>query len=390
MQQKKLNMRIIFVTNNYTPYSGGVVSSIDATVQELRAQNHEVLIVTLDFLGNAHTDPDYVVRITCPIRFIYKNNHMAIPWRPTQELLSITTHFSPDIIHVHHPFLLGLSGLDVARVVDVPCIFTYHTLYEYFAHYVPAPLICSQPFIRKIVKNFCASVDGIIVPSNAVKQHVREQGAIAPVEVIPSALRTMFFSDIVHNADIHNTNVQKIEKNFFELLLVSRFTKEKNIPFVFDIFKQLPDNVRLTLVGYGQEYECMQKLAFNILHLPREQVHFIHKPTQQQLLAAYRAADLFIFPSQTDTQGLVMAEAMSQGLPVVAIDGPGQRDIIKYGNNGYIVADAVQAAEIICLIMSDNSLHQYLRNNAQKTAALYNPYVQVQQLILFYERSRSC
>src|SRR5436189_6357245 len=100
-------MRIIFVTNNYTPYSGGLVSSIDATVQELRAQGHNVLIITLNFLGDLHKAENDLIRITCPIRFMYKKNHMAIPWRPTHELLSIAKQFSPDIIHVHHPFLLG-------------------------------------------------------------------------------------------------------------------------------------------------------------------------------------------------------------------------------------------------------------------------------------------
>src|SRR5579872_5344972 len=132
-------MRILFVTNNYTPYSGGIVSSIDATVHALYAKGHDVLLVTLDFFGVAVSEHKYIVRIPTIFRFMYKSNHMAIPWRATYELLSLAQTYSPDIIHVHHPFLLGKSGLDVAHILGIPCVFTYHTLYEQYAHYVPVP-----------------------------------------------------------------------------------------------------------------------------------------------------------------------------------------------------------------------------------------------------------
>src|SRR5438445_2313782 len=126
-------MRIFFVTNNYTPYCGGVISSITATSDALRAQGHEVFIITLDFLGKndkpqaqsalVTADPDYVIRITCPIKFMYKKNHMAIPWRPTHAITQLLKKYKPDIVHVHHPFLLGVSALRAARAYDVPCIF---------------------------------------------------------------------------------------------------------------------------------------------------------------------------------------------------------------------------------------------------------------------------
>lgn len=371
-------MRIVFVTNNYKPYSGGVVSSIDATMQELLLQGHDVVLVTLDFLGDVHQDPVHVVRIACPIRFMYKQNHMAVPIQPTQQLLKLVKKYAPDIIHVHHPFLLGVSGLEVARILDIPCVFTYHTMYEQYAHYVPMPHALSTSIIRLVVARFCSSVDGIIVPSSSIKNYVRNHGVIAPVEVIPSSLRTHFLLS-------HNHQTQEKEKQYFELLLVSRFTKEKNIPFVFDVFKRLSIDVRLTLVGYGTEYENIKQLALEVFKLPHERVRFIHKPEQHDLLGLYRCADLFLFPSKTDTQGLVMAEAMSQGLPVIALDGPGQRDIICNGENGFIVADAEQAAIMIQNIMNNGDMHQKLRRGALATAQNYLPSVQVQQLLDFYE-----
>src|SRR6266404_2396469 len=126
-------MRIFFVTNNYTPYSGGVIHAITATTDALRAQGHEVFIITLDFLGKPdkpQADPDYVIRIACPIKFMYKTNYMAIPWRPTHAIKQLIQQYKPDIIHVHHPFLLGVSALHAAQTYNIPCIFTYHTMYE--------------------------------------------------------------------------------------------------------------------------------------------------------------------------------------------------------------------------------------------------------------------
>jgi len=370
-------MRIFFVTNNYTPYSGGLVSAIDAVSNALRVEQHEVFIITLDFKPQA-TDPAYVIRIPCPIRFMYKKNYMAIPWRPTHAIKELIEQYKPDIIHVQHPFLLGVSALHAARAYNIPCVFTYHTMYEDYAHYVPLLKNCAKPLIRAIVKRFCNAVDIIIAPSSAIKKYLCEQNIKTPITIIPSPLRSLFLND---NPPKTVVSI----KQSFNLLLVSRFVPEKNIPFVFDVFKQLPENYTLTLVGYGSEYEAMQILAFNTLKLSPQRVHFIHKPPQDKLLSLYQNADLFIFPSQTDTQGLVLAESMSQGVPVVALDGPGQRDIIINGYNGFIIDNAAQAAETIINIANNPELYNKLKSGAYQTAQKYTANAIIQQLIDVYQ-----
>jgi len=370
-------MRIIFATNNYTPYSGGVVSSIQAMVDGLHHKKHEVIVVSLDFLGISHNDPHYVRRVKSPIRFFYKQNYMAIPWRPTQYMKQLVKSYRPDIMHVHHPFLLGISGLHAARSIDIPCVFTYHTLYEQYAHYLPVPQPISQQLIKYTVHNFCTSVNSIIVPSNAIKNHLHSQKILSPIEVIPSPLRTPFLSDFLNI-------ISKDTQPFFELLTVSRFVPEKNIPFIFEIFKLLPTSIRLTLVGYGADYENIQRLAFDIIKLPRNRIRFIHKPEQNDLLSLYRSSHLFLFSSKTDTQGLVMVEAMSQGLPVIAIDGPGQRDIIQNGMNGFIIDTAHQAATLIVNIMNNSPLYNHLSTGAYATSQKYHPHHITTQLINFY------
>jgi glycosyltransferase involved in cell wall biosynthesis len=402
-------MRIFFVTNNYTPYSGGVISSITATTDALRAQGHEVFIVTLDFLGKKQpTDPDYVIRIPCPIKFMYKKNHMAIPWRPTHAITQLLQNYKPDIVHVHHPFLLGVSALHAARSLHIPCVFTYHTMYEHYAHYVPIPNFCAKPLIRSTVAHFCNAVDGIIVPSRAIKDYLHTQKINTPITIIPSPLRPLFtkssvsFNGVLNETDVSFEALAKEEvkmrdkglartpeKNPFKLLVVSRFVPEKNIPFVFDVFKQLPDTFTLTLVGYGTDYEAMQQLAFDTLHLSPERIRFIHKPSPHDLLQYYHSADLFIFSSTTDTQGIVLAESMSQGVPVIAVDGPGQRDIIINGVNGFIIKNAQDAARTIINIAHDTALHEKLITGALATAQNYHADIITQRLLDFYHSIRS-
>jgi len=326
---------------------------------------------------------------------------MAIPWRPMHFIKQLLQKYKPDIVHVHHPFLLGVSALHATRACNIPCVFTYHTMYEDYAHYVPLPRYFTKKLISSAVRRFCNNVDGIIAPSNAIKEYLTNQQIQTRIAVIPSPLRSMFLthpsrarqltpSSISLDGDPDWNEVEIGAKGYlrapnnFNLLVVSRFVPEKNIPFVFDVFKQLPNNFKLTLVGYGSDYQKMQNLAFTTLQLSPQRIHFIHKPPQDELLKAYRTADLFIFSSHTDTQGIVLAEAMSQGLPVIAVDGPGQRDIVTNNYNGFIIKDAKEAVTKIINIAQDATLFNKLISGAYATAQRYHADNTTQQLLTFY------
>jgi glycosyltransferase involved in cell wall biosynthesis len=251
-------------------------------------------------------------------------------------------------------------------------------MYEEYAHYIPLlPERWIKPLIRAIVTHFCNSVDGIIAPSNAIKEYLALQNVTPPIHVIPSPLSPLFFTN-------HPTTKSLEHKQQFKLLLVSRFMPEKNIPFVLDVLKQLPENFTLTLIGYGDQYKAMQTLAFTTLQLSPERITFMPKQSHKQLLNYYREADLFIFPSQTDTQGIVLAESMSQGLPVIALDGPGQRDIIINGINGFIINDINHAARTIMEIATNTALHNQLIAGAFNTAQRYHTNYIIKELLDFY------
>ncbi|MDP3889097.1 MAG: glycosyltransferase, partial [bacterium] len=288
------SLRILFVTNNYTPFSGGVVTSINATADQLRAMGHKVFIVTLNFLGKQHVDPYYVLRVPCPIRFMYKKNHMAIPWRSDSYLLRQINIIKPDVIHVHHPFLLGSSAVKIARSLNIPVFFTYHTMYEKYLHYIPLPQILTRAFVMRHVRKFCQKVDGIVVPSTQIKHYLRDHDIKVPIEVIPSPVRSFF---LMHDG------IQKRKSKPFHLLTVSRFRKEKNLPFLLDVVARLSSkDFIFTLVGFGSEYNALRKYAYQKLKLSPDNVQFVYAPEMDDLQRLYQDAHLFLFSSKTDTQ----------------------------------------------------------------------------------------
>ncbi len=378
-------MNILMISNNYTPYAGGVVSSINAQIEALQKLGHCVTLITLDFLGTVHHDPSWVKRLYCPIKFTYKKNHMALPWRAKKQIKALMQELKPDVVHVHHPFLLGPIGAKVAQQMHIPVIFTYHTVYEAYVHYVPLPESLLKPLVKKMVLAFCKQVDGIVTPSSYIQNYLIGEGVKTPMAVIPSGLLPFFLLD--------NVKPRPIEQSDLHLLVVSRMVKEKNIEAVLRVAQRLAHKdikFKFTLIGYGNDYETLQNYAYDQLKLSKDVVHFIHKPPKAEIAQAYQGADIFLFSSKTDTQGLVLAEAMAAGAPVVAFDGPGQQDIINEAQNGYIVPNEEKMGDAIEALSKDHALLHRLSQNAYKTGQCYKPAVLARKLIKFYQVFVSC
>ncbi|HZW61058.1 MAG TPA: glycosyltransferase [Candidatus Babeliales bacterium] len=206
------------------PYSGGVVSSILASRAELMQAGHDVNIITLDFLGDKHGYEPGIMRIACPVKFTYKSNPMAVPWNPDRQVKQIISKFNPDIIHSHHPFLLGSSAGKAARSLGIPIVFTYHSVYETLSHNVPLPQNITQFAIKKLVKQYCGTVDCIIAPTQSIKNHIRSQNIVTPIEIIPSGLQPVYLNLI-------KPVKEKKESERFKLLVVTRFAFEKMFVF---------------------------------------------------------------------------------------------------------------------------------------------------------------
>jgi 1,2-diacylglycerol 3-alpha-glucosyltransferase len=369
-------LTIFMVTNNYTPYAGGVVSSLQASTAYLRTLGHRVIIVTLDFTGHPLEEED-VIRLYCPIRFFYKKNPMALPWRARKALKKLIAHYKPSIIHVHHPFLLGLTAYKIAKESKIPTAFTYHTLYEQYTHYIPLPQCITRTVIKQWVSRFCIQVNGLIAPSQSIKQLLAPQMPTTSITVIPSGILALY---IQPRFSPKKSIVQRIE-----LLSVSRFVPEKNIPFILQACKHLKIPFRLTLIGFGMQLPFLQKYAYDQLGFTHDQVNFAIKPPHQQIAAWYRQADLFLFASVTETQGLVLAEAMASGTPVIAVSGTGVQDIVCDSNNGFLVESPEKMAEKIEYLASHPAIFVAMQEAAWKTGQQYHPLAAAKNLAHFYK-----
>ena len=372
----KKSLTIFLVTNNYKPYEGGVARSVDTLCGALRARGHVVYIITLDFLGNGSEFEEHIIRVPCVMRWFYKKNYMALPLLCSSYLTKVAETLKPDIIHVHHPFLLGVAGLRAARSLRIPIVFTYHTNYEHYLHYIPIfPQYFTRSVVNTVVRKFCYTVDGIIVPGKIIHEHLIDRSVTTMMKVIPSAIDPIFF--------VYEKEKKRRER--IHLLSVSRFAKEKNIEFLLRVMKHLGlQRYTLTLVGYGTHEEYLRWYAYESLGLSKNFVKFIIKPSRQELATLYREADLFIFASITETQGLVLAEAMASGLPVIAVDAPGPKDIVRNDSNGFLVQSEQEMVARIISLEENNKLYGKLRENALKSAEGYAPEIVVDRIKSFY------
>jgi glycosyltransferase involved in cell wall biosynthesis len=369
-------VNILFVTNNYKPYSGGVVSSIEAFRSQLKQSGHQVFVATLDFLGDGLIEPD-VIRLDCPVRFTYRKNPMAIPFFIKKQLKAIFKETAPVLIHAHHPFLLGPVAAALAKEQNIPIVFTHHSQYgSYVDHYVPIFKTLTKHIIEGHVKNFCQSVNHIIAPTESVKKQLQAQNIATDICVIPTGILPIFDCE---------TCPQKETKEAFDLLTVSRFAPEKNIPFLLDVMTLLDDRFKLTLIGFGSEVEYLKKYAFSVCKLDPVRIRFIERPPKAVIAHHYQKSDLFLFASTTETQGLVFAESMAAGTPVVAVKAPGAQDCVQDGYNGFLIDTQQEMAEKIELLAFDKKLYQKLHQNACETAKHYSIKSTTDRLLELYK-----
>jgi glycosyltransferase involved in cell wall biosynthesis len=240
------------------------------------------------------------------------------------------------------------------------------------------PQWLSKPITRWLVKNFCTKVDELIVPGKSVAQYIATQGITRPMHSIPLSILPVFF---------HTTPPAKQSSDHCILLSASRFAPEKNLFFLLDMYAQLPQNrYHLVLIGYGALEEELKTYAYDTLGLSTHAVTFIIKPPKQELVDRYAQADLFVFTSQSETQGLVLAEAMAGATPVVALYGPGVQDIVINGTNGFMVDSQNEMIRMIEHIHADAQLYNTLSNGAWHTAQRYTPMQRTKAVLDIYTK----
>lgn len=362
------------------PILNGVSVSIDALVSELRRRGHSVHIFTSRYPGHKDTDPN-THRFWAIETPWTKNYPIAFP--PFYRLLLAFREHEFDIIHTHTPFTLGFVGLRWAESHELPIVSTYHTLYDRYSHYVPLPRRYVRFKIAKHTHFYYSHVNHVITPSEASLKWLRRHSVTTEATVIPTGIpsrRLLERSEIRHQLGVaSDTRI---------LLYVGRLAREKNLITLLDAARLalLRDpSLQLWLVGDGPyRRECMD----HVLKLGiGDRVRFVGFVPRSEVDRYYAASDLFVFTSISETQGLVVQEAMSYGLPAITVVGGGASASISDGINGFGVRNEPKViAGAIYEVMSDERLYSQLSEGAMRTSRESGIEAMVDQVVEVYRK----
>lgn len=326
-------MRICLLTNTYRPHVGGVARSVETLEQQCRASGHEVLVIAPGFPGDRHERDPGVLRVPALQNFNGSDFSVRVP--VPRLVRQRIRQFRPDILHSHHPFLMGDTALRMSYEFNRPLVFTHHTLYENYTHYVPFDSPALKRFVIALATEYANASDGVIAPSQSVAELLRTRGVETPIHVIPTGID----SEALGEGDGAALRAQyRIPPDAVLIGHVGRLAREKNLRFLAEAAAPVlrrSQRVHCLVVGDGPESAALGEIFER--HGVGERLILTGKLTGQALIDAYAALDLFLFCSQTETQGMVLAEAMAAGCPVIALDGPGVRDVVRDRANGRLL-----------------------------------------------------
>ncbi|MDR5900479.1 glycosyltransferase [Halomonas vilamensis] len=360
-------LRIGMYSNNYFPFVSGVTVSVDRLRRGLSELGNQVLLFVPRYREPGEDDDD-IERAPTLASFGEKGEfRLSNPFLP--RLYRRLKVFKPDIIHVHHPFWLGSLGLFMGRRLKVPVVYTYHTRLEHYSHFVPLPGMLFRNLISHyLIRRFSNKCQGVVVPTHSAEEYLRVIGVTTNTLVQPTGIDVARFRDVDEERLAKLRQTYDIAEDEVVLVSVSRISQEKNIEFMLEALSVVRergyDNFRLLLVGDGPARQLIQA-RIEVLGLD-ENVVLVGAVPPDEMALYYHLGDIFVFASKSETQGMVILEAMSAGLPVVAVRSSGIDDVILEGENGYKTPENRQAwGERLQSLLEDPELRHTLGGKAQ-------------------------
>ncbi|MDW7671379.1 MAG: glycosyltransferase [Bacillota bacterium] len=342
-------MKIALLSETWHPYTNGVITHIDVLAEGLRELGHDVLIVTADPEIRHHVvDTDGVLR--CPalaVKRIYGYG-LAAPF--SLKRYEVLRRFQPDIIHIHMEFGIGTFGLLASRLLRVPLVYTLHTAYDEYLHYLAAPPLI--PVVRAIsrgyVKLLATAASMSTGPSEKAAAYLKARRVPTPFVSIPNSVDHQRFNPqlITQKKRLELRQTYGIGEDDTVAIFVGRLGREKSVSELVDFWKQaVPpgSGIHLLLVGEGPERAALEKtVAINGL---AQQIHFTGKVPYEEMPAYYGAANVFVSASTTEMMSIALLEAQAMGLPVLQRHDAWNRQQVEDGVNGFTYTDAVDFAK---------------------------------------------
>ncbi|MGA1512925.1 MAG: glycosyltransferase [Methylophilaceae bacterium] len=377
-------MKILFISDVFFPRVNGVSTSIQTFKEDLKKLGHTVHLICPSYHDEKKINT--ISRVKSKSIFFDPEDHL-MSWFELRKLTPWIKKQNFDIIHSHTPFISHFYAKRLSRLLKVPLIETYHTSFEDYLHlYIPfLPEKIARFLSRNIAKFICNHCDGIVSPSSQMKEILLTYKINKPIEIIPTGLHEKSFTQ---KDKYFFRNINGIDQNDNLLLFVGRVAHEKNIDFLLYSFKEIikhKDNTKFLITGEGPALDHIKNLIKQ-LGLQKNVILTGYLDPDYELLNCYASADLFIFASKTETQGLVLIEAMAQGLPIVALAENGTKSILINNPGAIISSDNYELFAKDCIRLLENKKQLTLMSNNGKAEAQkkWTSMIQAEKLLSFY------
>jgi glycosyltransferase involved in cell wall biosynthesis len=379
-------MNILMISDVYFPRVNGVSTSIATFRGSLAALGHSVMLIAPDYPTAADEDAG-IVRI--PSRYLLLDPEDRI--LKAGEILSQEHQLRDrrfDLLHIQTPFIAHHVGVKLARRLGIPCVETYHTYFEeYLYHYIPfLPKLFLKSVARALTRRQCNQMDAVVVPSQAMHEVLDDYGVRAPVSEIPTGIEP---GDLPPGSRERFCSTHGIDASRPMLVHIGRVAHEKNIAFLLDVLlavRRVVPEVLLVIAGEGPALVHLRRQAL-ALGLERSIRFLGYLKRGPSLSDCYCAGDVFVFASATETQGLVLLEAMTLGVPVVSTAVMGTRDILAAGKGALVAGETVtDFADKVVRLLGDPVLRERLGREARDHADGWSAEVMARRLVEFYRK----
>ena len=370
-------------TNTYLPHVGGVARSVNTYEEEFRRRGHDIRIIAPEFEG-AEESTEFVLRVPAIQNFNGSDFSVRIP-QPTL-IDNYLDSFEPELIHSHHPFLLGDSALRAAWTRRLPLLFTHHTLYERYTHYVPLDSEAMQRVAIQMATEYCNLCTHVIAPSESIAELLVHRQVTKPITAIPTGIDLAKFG----SGDGKRARERyRLPADALVVGHVGRLAEEKNLTYLANavaLFLKSHPAAFWLVVGSGESTARIQEIVERTASA--SQLIMTGCLQGDELVDAYTAMDLFVFSSQSETQGMVLAEAMAASTPVVALDGPGVRDVLNDVCGRMLPENAVEAlfAEAISQMSEDRGALRRRGELARESVRDFGLDVCADRILELYQR----
>lgn len=343
-------MKVALFTETYFPSTNGVAAHVKTLRSGLEALGHEVLVVTADKHCKHHYIEDGVLH--CPAAEIKKFYGFGVAAPISRKRQRLIADFAPDIIHIHHEFGIGLSGLLAAKARKLPLVYTLHTFYDQYIYYIaPQPLLGAATKVSHRYERFIAGrANALTGPSLKCEEYFKRIGVSKDVSLIPNAIDLDSFDPAKISAAKKSAFKAKynIPENKLLVCFVGRLGKEKSVDVLLEYWAgtvTAADNLHLVLIGDGPEKPSLELLA-ETLGI-KDMVTFTGLIKHDNMPECFAACDIYATASLSEMNSISMLEGMASGLPVLQRYDEMNADQIEDGVNGYHFHTAEEMA--VCL-----------------------------------------